>query len=87
MQYEPRGAPGNEAAAAVRRGVGGVRQAVDLAQLGPGALAGFGDALGHAVQLVQRGLAGEQHGGLRAAAGRVEVEEMTGAVNRLPFTL
>lgn len=61
--------PGHDAAAAVHRGVGHV-QAVHLPQLGSGTLAGFGDALWHAVEVLQGGLAGKQRGCIGDGAER-----------------
>lgn len=62
-------APGHEAAATVHGGVGHVH-AVHLAQLRPGALAGFENALGHPIQVFQGGLTGKQRGRLGGGAER-----------------
>lgn len=53
--------PGDDAAPAVRRGIGHI-QAVHFAQFGTSALAGFGNILRHIVQIIKCGLTGKQHG-------------------------
>ena len=70
--------PGYNAAPAVSRGVRPRSnvQAVHFAQLWPGTLTGFWNALWHFVQVIQSGLSGKEHGGLSVATGECRDGEM-----------